>query len=709
MVLSSLLLASVGGGLAMTLLAWPVWAASGAGVLAAGLALAWHRDQELRARRSAMELAPFGALLLGADRRPIWQSGAQATLLGGADGAPLERRLKHALWSLPTPAREATLNDQIAASLRGDGRPETLPKPDGGMMRVRHHALPGGKRLCFSADAPAAFEGEPPGPAVRDLLQSAPIGIWQLDSAGRTRFANERLLRLFDGIPPESLSASGLRRQGAPPDDGTLRLMPGEECEAVLRLPNGRELRLLVAAWPAAAAGQAGGGQLLSLLDLTPLKAAQARVEHLAEHDPLTGLPNRASFHAGLAAMVASPRGGLLMMVDLDHFKSANERFGHAAGDALLREAASRLRDVVRPSDLISRLGADEFAILAFDAGRETALSLAGRVRQALRPAVRVGGVELSVSASIGIAAAPEHGEEPEVLLRAADLAMREAKAMGRDKVSLFEPSLRERSDQRAVLREAFAEALKNGELELHVQPQQDLDRQCLAGAEALIRWRSSRLGRWVSPAEILPAAGEGGLMPELDRFVLRRAVALLAAWEGNPNAPACLAINISVSTLQDPLFATEVEETLLAAGVPPERLEIEIPEDLAIRDLPGVQRTLQALREVGVPLSLDDFGGGHSGLPHVVRLPVQRLKLDRSIVGALPDDPKAYAVLRATMALARGMGIEVVGEGVETEAQAFALRRAGCHIIQGWLIARPMAPEQLVPPSRAPELRATA
>jgi EAL domain-containing protein (putative c-di-GMP-specific phosphodiesterase class I) len=228
------------------------------------------------------------------------------------------------------------------------------------------------------------------------------------------------------------------------------------------------------------------------------------------------------------------------------------------------------------------------------------------------------------------------------------------------------------------------------------------MERQVMVGAEALIRWKSSRLGRWVPPGEILPAANEGGVIQRLDRFVLQRAVALLAEWGDRPDAPATLAINISVSSLHDPGFAGEVAQALARAGVAPERLEIEIPEDLAIRDLPGVQKTLQALREVGVPLALDDFGGGHSGLPHVVRLPVQRLKLDRSIVAGLPEDAKALAVLRATISLARGMGIEVVGEGVETEAQAFALRRAGCHVMQGWLVARPMAPELLVPPSLA-------
>lgn len=553
-----------------------------------------------------------------------------------------------------------------------------------------------------AARAGAAGESEL---RMRAMLEHAPVGIWQIDEAGRTLFANARLRALFDGTAPEGLAQSGLRRSEAGAESFQIAL--GEEREAVLPAAEGREalrLQVVASSWPA----EAGAGRLLTVLDVTPLRVAQARVEHLTEHDSLTGLANRDAFQAGLAAMANTPRGGLLMLLDLDHFKATNERHGHEVGDALLREAAARMRGAVRPSDLVCRLGSDEFAILAFEAGAEAALPVAGRLRAALRLPLRLAEMDLSVSASIGIAVAPGDGPDGPSLLRAANLALHEAKANGRNMVCLFEPKMRERHEQRATLREAFEEALDRGELELHLQPQQDMERQALVGAEALIRWKSSRLGRWVSPAEMLPAASEGGLIQRLDRFVLNRAIALLAAWSGRPDAPPHLGINISVATLHDPAFAVEVREALQRAGVAPERLEIEIPEDLAIRDLPGVQRTLQALREVGVPLALDDFGGGHSGLPHVVRLPVQRLKLDRSIVAGLPDDPKALAVLRATIALARGMGIEVVGEGVETEAQAFALRRAGCQVMQGWLIARPMAPDMMVPPRAVAGVPAT-
>ncbi|MDB5375983.1 MAG: hypothetical protein JWR00_429 [Rubritepida sp.] len=665
----------------------------------------WH---ELRLRRAAMEVTPYRTAIYGRDQRLVWHNGRAGRVLSEALASlpprpRLEQVLKAALWHLPPAEREAEISRRLVLHENADGEAAELQDAAGHWTRQRKRRLPGGQVASFAIDISHVKQGEAAlaesGARLRSLLEVAPVGIWQLDAEGRTVFANGHLTHLFGGEAPVSLSASGLVLAQAGDADGPFGFPRAGESEAVLARPDRPALRLLVAASPWIRSEEGAMGCVLSLLDMTPLKAAQERLEHLAEHDPLTGLANRATFHAGLEAMVVDPKGGLLLLIDLDHFKSANDRYGHGVGDALLVEAARRLREVVRPSDIVSRLGGDEFAILAFGALPETAQTLAGRVREVLSPRLVIEGAELPVTASIGIACAPEHGGEGEALLRAADLALYEAKAQGRNTVILFEPGLRERAEQRAELREAFAEALEAGELELHLQPQQDTERQEMIGAEALIRWNSRRLGRWISPAELLPAASEAGLMPALDRFVLREAIRMIAGWGDRPDAPRVLGINISVTTLHEPAFAEEVAEVLALAGVAPHRLEIEIPEDLAIRDLPGVARTLAALRVVGVPLSLDDFGGGHSGLPHVVRLPVQRLKLDRSIVAGLPDDPKSYAVLRATVALARSMGIEVIGEGVETQGQAFALRRAGCNIIQGYLVAKPMPVEELVPP----------
>lgn len=652
----------------------------------------WH---EVRLLRAVMEAAPYRTAIYDRDHRLVWHNeGMGGALVSAPSHRGLEQALKAALWHLPPREREAEITRRLVLHECADGEAADVQDAGGQWTRQRKHRLPGGQVASFSIeisraerDEAALAQSEAP---LRSLMEMAPVGIWQLDAEGRTVFANGHLARLFGGAAPSSLAESGL----ALPEPGD---RAGEE--AVLSLPGRPALRLLVTSSPWLRPEGRAAGRVLTLLDMTPLRTAQERIEHLAERDPLTGLVSRASFHAGLQAMASDSRGGVLLLINLDHFKSANDRYGHGVGDTLLVEAARRLREVMRPSDIVSRLGGDEFAILAGGAVPESAEELAGRVRQALSPRLVIEGAELPVTASIGIACAPEHGGQGDALLRAADLALSEAKAQGRNTVVFFEPGLRERSEQRAELREAFAEALQSNELELHLQPQHDTERQEMVGAEALIRWNSRRLGRWISPGELIPAASEAGLMSALDRFVLREAVRMIAAWGDRPDAPRVLGINISVNTLHEPAFAEEVAEALTLAGVAPHRLEIEIPENLAIRDLPGVARTLAALRVVGVPLALDDFGGGHSGLPHVVRLPVQRLKLDRSIVAGLPDDPKSYAVLRATVALARSMGIEVIGEGVETQSQAFALRRAGCNIVQGYLVAEPMPVEELVPP----------
>ncbi|WP_206933954.1 putative bifunctional diguanylate cyclase/phosphodiesterase [Roseococcus thiosulfatophilus] len=687
------------------LMGWPWRGMVASGLLGSLLAWVALREIALRDALAVLRAMPCHALVVGPDRRPLWQAGSGLGFAAADTTGREEDRLRTAHGHLPPHAREAMVNAGLDAHLRADGTPQRVQDAQGRWFELRQFRLPGGSIVRFSAEITQARQREQSLASsearLLALLEHAPVGLWKLDAEGRTRFANARLRRLFQGEVPPRFPGAALPQP-----------TPTEGTETLLRLPDGTERPVLLGVVPWDPPGGAPQGRLLSVLDLGALRHAQARLDHLAEHDPLTGLANRATFQAALAAMAEDPRGGVVMLVDLDAFAQHNDRHGHAVGDALLREAAHRLRGALCPSDLVCRTRGDEFAVLAFEAGAHAAPALAGRVRAALRAPLRAEGREVPVTASIGLAVAPQHGGDPATLLRAAALAVIEAKEMGGDTVSLFTPALRERDERRARLREAFTAALEADEMELHLQPQRNLEEGSLAGVEALLRWNSRRLGRWVPPAEILSAAAELGLLARLDRQVLRRAVTLLAGW---PGPAPCLAINISVATLQDQGFAGEVREALHAAGVAPERLEIEIPEDLAVRDLPAVHQTLTALREVGVALALDDFGSGHSGLPHVVRLPVQRLKLDRSIVAQLPEDPKAMAVLRATVALARGMGIEVVGEGVETEAQAASLRAAGCHVIQGWLVARPMPaeaflaslPSPLLLPAPTPKARA--
>jgi len=540
--------------------------------------------------------------------------------------------------------------------------------------------------------------------AWQTMLDEAPIGVWKLDRHGRTRFANRHLAKLCGGRVPSTLGVSGLRLAGPGDPGGPLGLPTGGEVEADLPGPDGqrRTVSLSASPWAVDVNDTGGDGEevcLVTLLDVSALKATRARLEHLAEHDPLTGLANRAQFRAAIAAMCASHEGGGLLLLDLDGFRRTNARYGLAAGDAVLRAAAARLQETVRPDDLICRLDGDEFGVVAFGAGETATAAIVERIAEALTGSLRFEDAELPLSASIGAACVPSHATEPDELLRAADLALFEARATGKGARCLFRAELRLAAERREQLREALAAAIEQPEFHLVFQPQRDMQAQRLVGAEALIRWQSSRLGRAISPGEMLPVAAEAGMMPALDAWVLETALRHLADWTGRADAPPLLSINISGVTLRDPGFADRVARGLLRHGITPERLEIEIPEDLAVHDLPDIQATLERLHELGIRLALDDFGAGHSSLPHVVQLPVHRLKLDRSIVSGLPDDTKARAVLNATMALAKGMGIEVIGEGVETEAQAFALRRAGCHVLQGWLIAKPMPIDALLPP----------
>lgn len=713
------LLAGAGG-------AWGGAPGSAAGLFAAlALALAWDRRRLAAERRffeTVLEAAPARVSVFDPARRLLWGNGRFRAAFGEVlsrlrDPRPTyEAILADAMRDLPPEERRNVIAKRLALHDAADGTPQDGVGMNGRRLIVTRAPLPGGAGVVSVANDITAVRAEvakirASEKRLHAVLSVARSAIWHLDGEGRTLFGNPALSELFGGRVPDRLADSGLSLAGAADPAGPLGFPAGEEVEAVLERPGGGPgLRLLAAASPWLP--EMGGGRsfVLSLLDVTPLKAAQARIEHLAEHDPLTGLANRAAFHAALEAMAQDPQGGGLFVLDLDHMKAANDRFGHAAGDALLVAAAQRLREAVRPSDMVCRLGGDEFAVVAFGADPEQVAAIGERLRHALRAPVAVEGAELPLSASVGAACAPLHADGADGLAKAADLALYEAKAQGRGGIALFHPALREHHEQRAQMREAFAEALRrdDGELVLHLQAQQDMEARRLVGAEALVRWNSRRFGRWVYPGEMIPAAAEAGLMTELDRFVLRESVRMLARWGDRPDAPRQLGINISARTLHNPGFADEVAQALSRAGVEPARLEIEIPEDLAVADLPGVARTLSALQEVGVALALDDFGSGHSAMPHVVRLPVDRLKLDRSIVSGLPDDPKSYALLRATMALARSMGIEVVGEGVETEAQAFALRRAGISVIQGWLVGKPMAEDALLPPP-APVLRLAA
>ena len=579
--------------------------------------------------------------------------------------------------------------------------------PGGRWMRVAKRRLSGEHVAGLAVDITALKHREiaitVSEARYRALVDTAPVGIWHLDEDGRTLFANARLARLFGGQTPDGLAGAELRRENAPASEGPFGFPPSQEVEATIAMEGGgRGTCVLVCAsgWLPVAGG-GGRGAVLTLLDITPLKLAQAQAEHLAWHDPLTGLGNRAKFQQALAHLPA--HGAALILVDLDHFKEANDRYGHAAGDALLCEAASRLQAALQPGDLACRLGGDEFALLVRGADAAAcADTLAHRLARALSQPAWVGDLELAMSASLGHAAYPADAGTADALQCAADLALYAAKHRGRGRAVGFLPVFQENVERRRLLGEALAGAIAGGRLRLVWQPQVSWPGRVLRGAEALVRWPDSPPnGRTMTPGEFLSEAGEAGLMPALDEWTLEAALRQARDWVGQPGAPGVVAVNLSAGTLRDPALVARVAEALLRHGVPPAMLEIEVPETAVARDLGTIAPLLDELRAMGVRIALDNFGSGVSSVSHLVRLPVNLVKLDRSIVAGLPGRPER-AILHAVMALAGSLAIPVLAEGVETEAQSFVLRREGCRTMQGHLFGHPMPGDELTPPRAA-------
>ena len=536
---------------------------------------------------------------------------------------------------------------------------------------------------------------------VRAIVDSVPAGIWHLDSGGRTISGNARLAALFGGAVPGNLLSSGLYQLGLTEDGGPFGLPPGREVEAAIPLNDGtggeRRVLLVSSSW---LPGEDGGREaILTLLDISGLKTAQAQAAHYAYHDPLTGLPNRIRFQQALETLATSGEGGSLLLLDMAGIRAINDRLGHTAGDALLREAAGRLRTGTRPGDEVFRVGGDEFGVIAPGARTvHAAGAVAGRMKRALALPFDLGDGATPILASIGHAQAPSDAGDPEALHRAAALALAQAKRDGSAIVS-YTHALGERVARRLALRGQLVDAVSRGAFQLVWQPQVDARTRVIRGAEALLRWPGGPGGMAVSPAEFLPEATEAGLMPQIDAWVLDTALRQKRDWARRAGSPAVIGVNISPITLRDPNFPDAVMASLSRHNVSPEELEVEIPEDVAARDLDTIAPVLHDLIGEGVRLSLDDFGGGLSALAHLLRLPVDQVKLDRSIVAGLPGGSREKAILRAVSALARGMEIPLLAEGVETEAQMEALLAEGCTVMQGWLFGRAVAADALVPP----------
>ncbi|MGZ8286676.1 MAG: EAL domain-containing protein [Allosphingosinicella sp.] len=522
---------------------------------------------------------------------------------------------------------------------------------------------------------------------LRTFADAAVEGLVVIDGE-RIVDANRSFLRLagFDsvGAVPERLSdlliEVNLGALSMAPD------APPVECRMLRADGESREVEVLLRplAWRGAEL------RILAVRDISERKEAAERIAHLAFHDALTGLPNRAVFADHLARTVAkageSADHVAVLCVDLDGFKAVNDIYGHPAGDALLIAAAQRLRSAVRGHELVARLGGDEFAVV--QAGGEQPGHgglLAQRVVEALAEPFAIGSDTVRISASVGVALFPADAADPESLVKNADMALYRAKADGRGTARFYEAAMDEALRRRRQLEADLRQAIGRGELSVHYQPLADLGSGSILGFEALLRWTHRELGP-IGPATFIPLAEESGLILKLGEWVLREACTEAARW-----TPALkLSVNLSPVQFTQGDLAAEVEAILAETGLDPVRLELEVTEGLLIKDAEKAIVILERLKALGVQIAMDDFGTGFSSLSYFRMFPFDKVKIDQSFIRDMIGNPQARAIIRSVIGLGQGLGMPVVAEGVETAEQLDALRAEGCDQVQGYWISRP-------------------
>nr|WP_281375238.1 EAL domain-containing protein [Aquabacterium terrae] len=542
------------------------------------------------------------------------------------------------------------------------------------------------------------------------LMRAVHEAVVTVDRAQRIVLFNRAAEQLFGcasdaarGSPVDRFIPGGLPGTARAPASGTLEAMH----ELTGLHADGRAMGLEVSFGALDAAD--GPRTVIVCRDVTAQREARERERSLllrrntelarkAHTDALTGLLNREALELHLSDTLAGAQGRgdpvSVLFLDLDGFKAVNDRHGHFMGDELLRQAAERLRDAVRRQDEVFRIGGDEFVmVLAGDVEPGKAEALAQRILAAVRRPYGLGGATVNLTVSVGIAHYPDNGSDGRSLLLAADAAMYRAKQSGKNGYHVGVPSASIVRERPPLMRE-LERALADDELVLHYQPIVSALAPGALGAEALVRWQHPTRGL-LSPAAFVPQAESHGMCDALGHWVLQRALKMLSG--SAAGAPAWVTVNLAADQLLNPRLPEQLEQLLGAAGVSAARLGVELTESMAMRDVATSHAVLQGIRDVGVCVCLDDFGTGYSSLSQLHRMPVDKLKVDRSFVEHLPADANALCIVEAIIALARVLGLPLVAEGVETLEQARTLRVLGVGEFQGFGIARPMPWDELL------------
>ncbi len=544
---------------------------------------------------------------------------------------------------------------------------------------------------------------------LRSLVDHTPVLVSMQDLDGRVHLINRSFAAVLGrpeaeivGQPMEAVFPAVLAGQIAASNREVLGSGRADEMEFELRHPSGElhtyhlvkfPLRYLDTDEPFGVGGFA--------IDITELKKAEERIRHAAQHDPLTGLPNRALvYELGSQMISAANRHRTMLAVmffDLDRFKPINDTYGHRVGDLMLQEVARRLQGSVRASDLVGRLGGDEFIAVLSDLGSADHLEgIAAHLLQRLSEPYRIESLELHTSPSIGISVYPGDGTGVDTLIRQADEAMYHAKTSGRNNYQYFSDEIRRNTARVFELEQRLRRSLHEDDFELVYQPVIDMRTGQLASVEALIRWRQADGGELL-PGEFIAAAEASGLIHQIGEWVIREACRQHEAWRLEGLPPIRVAVNVSPVQFR----SAEFRERLMSAmhgsvSMDPACLELEVTESAVMNEVDEAADTLDWLKGLGLKVALDDFGTGYSSLSQLARLPIDKLKVDRAFVTHIDTDPRSLAIAETVLALGQKLGVEVVAEGIESPAAMALLRKLGCGHGQGYLISRPLRPERL-------------
>ena len=659
-------------------------------------------DREVEQRRSAqarladaLECSQEGVVVVDANDVIVLANAQAADFLGVPP-----RLLKPGMpLSQLEPALQAT-GDAGRVLMRRDGdlhATSEVSMPDGRWLRISRSPTRDEGFILLCSDVSRMKQQEASLRQSNLLLDAAlenmTQGLCLFNAQGRIEVYNRRYLEIFK-LPPERVKPGMSFREiielsigcGNHPDKTVDQLL-AERSQFVsgnvagpnmFEFGDGRVVSSLYSP-------TADGRMVVTYEDVTERRQAEAKIMHMARHDALTNLPNRVLFRDKMEQALARGEKLAVMFLDLDRFKSVNDSLGHPVGDALLCAVTERLLRVVRGVDTVARLGGDEFAIVQSSARPTDASELAAELIETFSEPFEVHGHQVIIGTSIGIAMAPADGNEPDQLLRNADMALYRAKAEGRGTYHFFQPGMDAQMQERRRLELDLRKAMLNSEFELYYQPLIQIANGEVCGFEALIRWNHPERGI-VAPNEFIPVAEEIGLILPLGEWVLKQACLDAAAWPGK----LTVAVNLSAAQFRNPMLALSVVSALGQSGLAASRLELEITETVLLQDDRAVLDTLHQIRDLGVRICMDDFGTGYSSLSYLRSFPFDKIKIDRSFVRELGKENDCVAIIRAVTRLGSSLGMITTAEGVETEQQLEILRAEGCVQVQGYLFSRP-------------------